>query len=74
MPAGSPRVGYPRVRAPMHGARGSGYRDAMTWYVILVLVLVGIIMVVAAFLDRRRAREIQRDVGRAEPKYRRRRE
>ncbi|HEY3529297.1 MAG TPA: hypothetical protein VGK78_09110 [Nocardioides sp.] len=41
-------------------------RDVMTWYAILVLVLVlvGIIMVAAAFLDRRRAREIQRDPGR----------
>jgi hypothetical protein len=36
----------------------------MTVYVILLLVLVGIIMVASAFLDRRRAREIERDLAR----------
>jgi uncharacterized protein (DUF58 family) len=58
----------------MHEPRAFGYRTGMTWYVILVLVLFGIIMVAAAFLDRWRAREIQRDLGRTQPKYRRRHE
>jgi hypothetical protein len=39
----------------------------MTAYVIVLLVLAGIIMVAAAFLDRRRAREIARDRSRVEP-------
>ena len=36
----------------------------MTAYVILLLVLVTIIMVGSAFLDRRRARQIEQDLNR----------
>jgi Flp pilus assembly protein TadG len=36
----------------------------MTVYVILLLVLVTIVMVGSAFLDRRRARQIERDLAR----------
>jgi len=39
----------------------------MTAYVILLLVLVGIILVASAFLDRRRAREIERDLAARRP-------
>ncbi|MBO0847735.1 MAG: hypothetical protein J2P22_20230 [Nocardioides sp.] len=39
----------------------------MTTSVILLLVLTGVILVGAACLDRRRAREIQRDVTRYAP-------
>jgi hypothetical protein len=44
----------------------------MDWYVastIALLVLIGITLVVAAFLDRRRAREIQHDRSRLPPGY-----
>jgi hypothetical protein len=46
----------------MHVARRFGYRAPMLTYAIIVLVLVGIILLAAALLDRRRAREIDRDL------------
>jgi uncharacterized protein YneF (UPF0154 family) len=55
----------------MHLPDRLGYRVGMTVYVIVLLVLVGIIMVGSAFLDRRRAREIQRDLAR-DPRIKRR--
>jgi hypothetical protein len=39
----------------------------MTVYVGLLLVLVGIVLVVAALLDLRRGREIERDLGARRP-------
>lgn len=51
----------------MHEMWWFGYRTTMTTSVILLLVLTGVILVGAACLDRRRAREIQRDVTRYAP-------
>lgn len=48
----------------MHTVRDSGYGSQMTVYVIVLLVLVTIVMVGSAFLDRRRARQIERDLTR----------
>jgi Flp pilus assembly protein TadG len=48
----------------MQPAQTIGYRSGMTAYVILLLVLVTIVMVGSAFLDRRRARQIERDLNR----------
>lgn len=48
----------------MHAVAAIGYGSGMTVYVILLLVLVTIIMVGSAFLDRRRARQIEQDLTR----------
>ncbi len=48
----------------MHAAQAFGYGSGMTGYVIVFLVLVTIVMVGAAFLDRRRARQIEHDLAR----------
>jgi hypothetical protein len=48
----------------MHHPRDPGYRSGMGAYVILLLVLVGIILVAAAIMDLRRAREIEREAAR----------
>jgi hypothetical protein len=42
--------------------RGAGYRGAMVVYVILLLVLAGGVMVVAAFFDRWRGRRVEEDL------------
>lgn len=51
----------------VHETPASGYRARMIVYAVLLLVLVGIIMVVAAFLDRRRGREIEHDLSHGIP-------
>lgn len=37
--------------------------NGLAWLTIALLVLIGVVGVVAAFLDRRRGREIERDLG-----------
>lgn len=49
-----------------HAGCVPGHRRAMNglaWLTIAILVLIGVVGVVAAFLDRRRGREIERDLG-----------
>lgn len=51
------------VRREGVGWEANGYGPAMVVYAIVLLVLVSIGLIAAAFLDRRRAREIQTDLS-----------
>ena len=50
-------LGYQRAMRPLE------VTQAGVWVTVLLLVLVGVVLVVAAFLDRTRGREIARDLS-----------